>query len=105
MTLNAGDSLRNGGKFSYLGQVGDDKNHYKIKGLVSGERYKLTMSDLQKDADLYVYENANFSGTLGQSQNTGRDDDVVTFTSSGSQVFVTVHLYDNDGTPFTLTLE
>lgn len=53
------------GPFNYM-----SNSYYEITGLTEEAYYTVTMSNLTKDADLYVYSD-NFTTLLGSSANTG----------------------------------
>ena len=82
-------------------------SYYTIGGFTLGN-YTVSISNLLRDADLFVYPNSTFSTTICQSEldSTATDScNINCPTSTCNDVYIRILGFDTGGTSFTLSVQ
>ena len=97
--------IRLDGEVSYAGQVGTRSSLYEIGDLAVGSTYRIAITGLQVDADLFVFSDPQYREEMTRSSERYTEDDFVTVSTSADVLYVEVRgRHRSSGTPFTLTV-
>ena len=93
------------GEVSYEGQVSTRSSLYQIGNLAVGATYRIAVTGLQVDADLFVFSDPRFREELARSSKRYTEDEFVTVATTAEVLYVEVRgRHRSSGTPFTLTV-
>ena len=93
------------GAVSHAGQVGTRSSLYEIGSLTTGATYRIAISGMQVDADLFVFSDPHYREELARSSKRYTEDEFVTVTTPHEVLYVEVRgRHRTSGTPFTLTV-
>ncbi len=103
--MQALSPIRLDGEVSYAGQVGTRSSLYEIGGLTAEATYRVAISGMQVDADLFVFSDPRYREELARSTKNYTEEDFVTVTAPADVLYVEVRgRHSTSGTPFTLTV-
>ena len=74
--------IRLDGEVSYAGQVGTRSSLYGIGDLAVGSTYRIAITGLQVDADLFVFSDPHYREEMTRSSERYNEDDFVTVSKS-----------------------
>ncbi|MCY4524603.1 MAG: hypothetical protein OXB84_07695 [Halobacteriovoraceae bacterium] len=95
-------SIKTEGSYTFNGTVGLIGSFYQITGLAPGQSYSISITDMEADGDIYVFDKYGY--LLGASFDYGDDSIFVESIDGILQVFIDAST-SNRGTPFNLVIK